>query len=104
MNKAIWIEFIAFFAGLATTISFAPQVMKIWKERNPKSISLGMYVIFLFGVCMWFIVGALLGSVAMMFWNGITITLAITIIVLKLRFSRYEEREKGEWHSRNQLP
>ena len=104
MDKMILVEIVAFFAGLLTTISFAPQVIQIWNERNPKAISLKMFTIMFFGVTLWFVVGFLLESYVMMFWNGVTMHLAFAIIVMKIRFSRLDEQEQGEWTNRRQLP
>jgi len=44
-------------AATCTTISFLPQAIKTLRERDTRSLSLGMYVIFTFGVVMWSIYG-----------------------------------------------
>lgn len=99
MNEdvALIVEVLAFFAGLLCTISFLPQVIKTWKERDARSISLVMYLVMMTGVSLWFTVGYFLGSPSMMLWNGITVLLGLSVIFLKIRYSKNKGREKGRW-------
>lgn len=97
-NVALLVEILAFMAGLLCTISFLPQVIKTWKERDARNISLGMYSVFISGMGFWFSVGFLLKSPSMMLWNGISILLALSVLFLKLRYSKFKGREKGVWH------
>lgn len=41
---------IGYIAAICTTCYFVPQVIRILKPRNTRSISLAMYSIFVFGV------------------------------------------------------
>ena len=77
---------LGYFAGFLTTISFLPQVMKIWKSRSASDLSLGMFSIFSVGVMCWLVYGFLLQEPPMIFWNAVTLVLALTILVMKLRF------------------
>jgi len=80
MNTIDWMGSIA---AMLTTTSFLPQV---WRTRHTKDISLGMYVIFISGVAMWFVYGILLGSWPIIIANGITACLAGAVLLMKLRF------------------
>jgi MtN3 and saliva related transmembrane protein len=77
---------IGFLAGLLTTIAFIPQVLKIWKTRSARDISLGMYVIFTCGVVLWLAYGLLLASLPIVLANTLTLTLAMAVLVMKVRF------------------
>ncbi|MEC9291474.1 MAG: SemiSWEET transporter [Pseudomonadota bacterium] len=98
------VEIIAFFAGMCTTTSFLPQALKTWKDRDTRAISLGMYIIFCSGIALWFTVGFLLKSPSMMFWNGVSFSLAMSILCMKIFYSRREIREKGTWGGTKQIP
>jgi MtN3 and saliva related transmembrane protein len=74
-----------FIAGLLTTVAFLPQVIKVYKTKSAKDISLPMYVIFTIGIAMWIIYGFLLDSMDILIFNVITFILAITILVYKIR-------------------
>lgn len=79
-------EWIGGIAATLTTCSFIPQVARVWKTRHTKDISLLMYALFTFGVALWLAYGILLGSWPIIIANGITLLLAGTVLLLKLRF------------------
>ena len=73
-------------AAIISTASFVPQVWQTVKTRDVSGISLGMYSVFTVGVSCWLIYGLLLGAWPIIIANAITLTLAISILVMKLRF------------------
>lgn len=83
MNTIDWLGSIA---ATLTTTSFIPQVWQVWRSRHTKDISLGMYAIFTIGVVMWLFYGILIGSWPIIIANSITVCLAGTVLVMKLRF------------------
>jgi MtN3 and saliva related transmembrane protein len=44
---------LGYFAALLSTASFAPQAWKIIRSRQTRDISLGMYVLTVFGFAAW---------------------------------------------------
>ena len=83
MNTIDWIGGIA---ATLTTTSFIPQVLKVWRTRHTKDISLAMYTIFTSGVAMWLVYGILLNSWPIIIANSITVCLAGTVLWMKLYF------------------
>ena len=79
-------EWIGSIAATLTTCSFVPQVWRVWRTRHTKDISLLMYALFTVGVALWLAYGILLGSWPIIIANSITLLLAGTVLVLKLRF------------------
>jgi MtN3 and saliva related transmembrane protein len=79
-------EWIGGIAATLTTCSFIPQVWRVWKTRHTKDISLLMYTLFTVGVALWLVYGILLGVWPIIIANSITLLLAGTVLVLKLRF------------------
>lgn len=73
-------------AATLTTTSFIPQVIQVWRTRHTKDISLAMYAIFTGGVAMWLVYGVLLNSWPIIIANTITVCLAGTVLLMKLRF------------------
>ena len=73
-------------AAALTTVAFVPQVVRIWRSKNTRDISLGMYVIFTAGIALWLVYGILLGSMPIIIANCITIVLAGSVLVMKLRY------------------
>jgi MtN3 and saliva related transmembrane protein len=84
MNSTEWIGSIA---AMLTTVSFIPQAWKIWRTRHAADISVGMYALFTLGVALWLIYGILLESWPIIIANSITLLLAGSVLVMKLKFS-----------------
>lgn len=75
-------------AGLLTTVSFLPQVIKTWRSRSANDISLGMFLLFSLGVALWLAYGVMLHSTPIIASNLVTLVLATSIILMKLRFNK----------------
>jgi len=79
-------EVLGFLAAILTTLSFLPQVIKIYKSKETKSISFAMYVVLSLGVLLWLIYGIHLKSMPMIIANTITLILTIYILFMKIKF------------------
>jgi MtN3 and saliva related transmembrane protein len=79
------VNLLGFAAGTLTTLSFVPQVMKTWRTRRADDLSLGMLLLFLLGVTLWEIYGWSIGATPVILANGVTMVLALVMVVLKLR-------------------
>lgn len=79
-------ELIGYAAATLTTIAFIPQVRHTWRMRSAHGISLGMYAIFTSGVVLWLVYGLLLGAWPIIIANAITLTLALSILLMKIRY------------------
>jgi MtN3 and saliva related transmembrane protein len=80
------IQFIGLAAGALTTSAFLPQVVKTWKSRSAKDLSLGMFSLFCLGVLLWLIYGIIVRDIPVIAANLLTLMLASTLLVFKLRF------------------
>ena len=75
-------------AAILTTISFLPQAMRTFRTKDVRGISLGMYSAFTAGVALWLVYGLLLQAWPIVIANVITLALASTILVMKLRYGQ----------------
>lgn len=73
-------------AGSLTTISFMPQVIKIWRSKSAKDISLGMFITFCSGVFLWIVYGIIVQDLPLVATNLATLILASIILLLKLKY------------------
>ena len=80
------IQLLGLSAGAFTTISFLPQVLKTWKSRSAKDLSLGMFLFFCLGVAMWLAYGIIVRDIPVIVANLFTLMLASTLLFFKLRF------------------
>lgn len=77
-------------AGFCTTVSFLPQVIKIYRTKSVHDLSLLMFVIFAIGVICWLVYGVLTHSVPIIIANSVTLLLSGYILFMKIRYARPE--------------
>ncbi|MFM2120515.1 MAG: hypothetical protein RL722_1983 [Pseudomonadota bacterium] len=75
-------------AATLTTLSFLPQAWLTLRTRDVSGISLSMYAVFTLGVALWLVYGVMLGAWPIIIANAVTLALALTILILKLRYGR----------------
>jgi len=80
------ISYVGFFAGFCTTVAFIPQAIKAWKTKSTKDISFLMFLIFTAGVIAWLIYGVLLSELPLIIANAVTLVLAISILIAKIKY------------------
>jgi MtN3 and saliva related transmembrane protein len=81
-----WVMVMGLVAGTLTTIAFVPQLLKTWKSRSAEDVSLGMLITFCTGVFLWLLYGLFIRSLPVILANVVTLLLAGTILVLKLKY------------------
>lgn len=77
-------EIIGFIAAILTTSSFIPQLVKVWKSKSSKGVSVSMYLVMLSGVFLWGVYGYLIGSKSVLIANAITALLQVAILFMIL--------------------
>jgi MtN3 and saliva related transmembrane protein len=86
---ADWLPtFLATIAGILSTSSFVPQVLKAWRERDTAAISKRMYLVTVTAFVLWSAYGFLIGAWPLIVFNLLSLGLSGTILVLKLRNER----------------
>jgi MtN3 and saliva related transmembrane protein len=79
-------DLIGYIAAALTTLSFLPQALHTFRTRDVRGISLSMYAMFTSGVALWLVYGLLLAAWPIVVANAVTLTLALAILVMKLRY------------------
>ena len=79
-------ELIGYAAAFLTTASFVPQAVHTFKTKDVQGISLAMYSAFVVGISLWLVYGVMLGSWPIVIANTVTLTLAIAILAMKLKY------------------
>lgn len=91
MHSAV--DLIGYLAAACTTLSFLPQLVRVLKLRSARDISLGMFLVFSFGTALWLTYGFSIHSWPVIVANAVTLVLALSILVLKLRYDRNALKE-----------
>ena len=83
-------DLLGYTAACLTTAAFVPQVAQTVRTRDTRAISVGMYLLFSGGVALWAVYGLVLSAWPIVLANGVTLLLALTVLVYKLT-----ERRRG---------
>jgi len=75
-------------AGALTTLSFLPQVVRVYQLKSANDISYGYLGMFATGVSLWFGYGVLIRSTPVILTNLVTLSLVAAIIFMKWYFGR----------------
>ncbi len=80
-----YIDVLGYSAGILVVISLLPQVIKSWKTKSTKDISLWRYIIYVTGLVLWITYAGIIqnGPVAVM--NGVGLVFAVFILCLKFK-------------------
>jgi MtN3 and saliva related transmembrane protein len=79
-------RFIGYIAATLTTIAFLPQVIKTWKLKETRDISLLMFLILSIGIILWVVHGFIIKDLPVIIANSITFILCMIILCLKLKY------------------
>lgn len=77
-------DLIGMVAGVLTTVAFVPQVLKTFRTRQTRDISLSMWVLFTIGLVLWTVYGLMMEAMPIVVANVVTLALAGTILAIKL--------------------
>ncbi len=80
------VDLVGYSAGAITSLTFLPQVIKTWKVKSAKDISLLMFIIAAINEALWIVYGVLLDNWVITLTNIIVLSMALTMIYFKLRF------------------
>ncbi|MFH1235450.1 MAG: SemiSWEET transporter [Parcubacteria group bacterium] len=80
------VDIIGYAAGLLILVSIIPQIVKSWKTKSTKDISLARYLIYVAGVILWLVYGIILVNGPMIIVNSINLILASMVIFLRVKY------------------
>ncbi|MCW7472478.1 hypothetical protein CH354_09145 [Leptospira levettii] len=75
---------IGYVAAFLTTVSFLPQVLRVVMTKQTRDISRNMYIMFFFGVVLWFVYGVLKSDFPIILANVVTLFFVTIILYYKL--------------------
>jgi MtN3 and saliva related transmembrane protein len=79
-------EYIGIAAGVCTSVSLLPQLIKLVKEKNARDLSIIYLVILLIGLALWVWYGVRQEDLPIVITNTVAVALNVAILVMGLRF------------------
>lgn len=80
------IRYLGYLAGTLTVVSFLPQVLRAWKSRQTRDLSMGMYTILITASSLWTIYGIIIHDWPVIMTNVLMIASNLAIVTAKVRF------------------
>jgi MtN3 and saliva related transmembrane protein len=80
------ITIIGLIAAAFTTVALFPQLIKVWKTKSTKDISVGMFLLYCGGVLLWFIYGVYLKNTPIILANSLAFVQALVILMFKVKY------------------
>lgn len=90
------ITVIGYIAGSLTTISFFPQLIKIFRNKKADEISFAMYSVITLGMILWIVYGLYLKSVPIIVANTISTMATIMIMILTIIYHQGKINDRSQ--------
>lgn len=81
-----WQEVFGIVGGGLTTLGFLPQVIRLFRLRSAKEISLTFSVLFLVGIICWMLYGIAFKLPSVILWNAISLIFSSAMLYAKLKY------------------
>ncbi len=81
-------EILGLVGGALVTFSTIPQVIRVFKLRSAREISLLFTMLLWLGMVFWLAYGIYLDLIPIILWNAISLVLVALLIYAKLMFGR----------------
>ncbi|GAM11502.1 putative protein [Geobacter sp. OR-1] len=75
-------------AGFLTSMAVIPQMIKTWKTRHARDLSLWQQIIIIAGLSLWLIYGVMLGDLPLILSNSFTLVCYALLLVMKIIYDR----------------
>ena len=82
------VEWLGIIGGAIGTIGFIPQVIRVFKLKSAREISLLWTISIVLGISCWLSYGIILQLTSIILWNSIGIILSLALIFAKLKYGR----------------
>ena len=85
--NATWIGLAA---GFLTSIAVIPQVVRTWRTKHARDISIWQPLILIIGMLLWLVYGLLLHDLPLIAANSFSISCYLVLLGMKMIFDRRE--------------
>ena len=80
-------DMLGYAAGALTAFTFLPQVLKTWKEKSAKDVSLYMFIIAFVNEIRWLVYGVMINNWVIILTNAVMLVMSGIMIWLKMRYN-----------------
>ena len=73
-------------AGILTSVSMIPQLIKVLKEKDVENLSWGMIAVLLTGVSLWVVYGIMKDELPIVLSNGFSVLVNTTLLIYYFKY------------------
>lgn len=73
-------------AGILTSISMLPQLIKVVREKEVENLSWGMIVVLLSGVLLWVVYGVMKNELPIIVSNAFSVLVNLTLLIYYFKY------------------
>jgi len=93
-----WVEILGCVAGLFTSGSYLPQLIKLLNEKNPVGVSYQTYWFSLVGSALWVVFGMVRHTTVVVIFNGFNIIISVCILILIYRYNQKNKSHPSDFN------
>jgi MtN3 and saliva related transmembrane protein len=82
------IEILGLAAGTISSITFLPQVIRIWQTKSAKDLSAPMLFLLILGVSMWLAYGIIIKNTPVIYTNSMVLLMSFIMLFFKWKFNK----------------
>jgi MtN3 and saliva related transmembrane protein len=79
-------EYLGIAAGIFTTFAVIPQIIRVYKLKSAREISLIFTTSMILGIIIWLVYGIILGLIPIIVWNSIGVILNGGLLFAKVKY------------------
>lgn len=84
----VWADFMGQAAGMLISISFIPQLIRVYKLKSAYEISTTFTSMLLLGLLSWIVYGIYFRLVPIILWDSIAFIEVLILLIFKMKFGR----------------
>jgi MtN3 and saliva related transmembrane protein len=82
------IEILGLIAGTISSITFLPQVIKIWQTKSAKDLSIPMLLLLVLGVSLWLAYGIIIKNTPVIYTNSMVLFMSFIMLFFKFKYNK----------------
>lgn len=84
----VWADFMGQAAGMLISVSFIPQLIRVYKLKSAYEISTTFTSMLLLGLLSWIVYGIYFRLVPIILWDSIAFIQVLILLIFKMKFGR----------------
>ena len=81
-------EYLGYIGGVLTTFCYIPQIIRVFKLKSAKEISLSFTLLLLAGIMVWLAYGILSSLGPIILWNLVALVIVGVLLYAKLKYGK----------------